>query len=71
MRICIVGAGAIGGMLSALVGAGGAFVSVPFMTWCNVPIHKAVTTSSALRFLVALAGTVGYLIAGRNLPPIR
>ena len=58
------------GILSSLVGAGGAFVSVPFMTWCNVPIHKAVASSAALGFPIALAGTVGYLIAGRNLPPM-
>ena len=56
------------GMLSSLVGAGGAFVSVPFMTWCNVPIHQAVATSSALGFPIALAGTIGYLIAGWGLP---
>ncbi len=61
--------GVIGGM-SALVGAGGAFVSVPFMTWCNVAIHKAVGTSSALGFPIALAGTIGYLLAGWNLPPM-
>jgi uncharacterized membrane protein YfcA len=58
--------GAIGG-LSALVGAGGAFVSVPFMTWCNVKIHDAVGTSAALGFPIALAGTLGYLWAGRDL----
>lgn len=62
------GVGNVIGLLSSLVGAGGAFVSVPFMTWCNVPIHKAVGTSSALGFPIALAGTVGYLIAGWNLP---
>ena len=56
------------GMLSSLVGAGGAFVSVPFMAWCNVPIHNAVATSSALGFPIALAGTVGYLLAGWSLP---
>jgi uncharacterized membrane protein YfcA len=56
------------GLLSALVGAGGAFVSVPFMTWCNVPIHNAVATSAALGFPIALAGAVGYIIAGRSLP---
>lgn len=56
------------GMLSALVGAGGAFVSVPFMTWCNVKIHDAVGTSSALGFPIALAGTLGYIWAGQNLP---
>ncbi|MBC7702529.1 MAG: sulfite exporter TauE/SafE family protein [Rhodoferax sp.] len=62
------GAGGGIGLLSSLVGAGGAFVSVPFMTWCNIPIHKAVATSSALGFPIALAGTVGYLIAGLSLP---
>jgi uncharacterized membrane protein YfcA len=56
------------GMLSSLVGAGGAFVSVPFMTWCNVKIHDAVGTSSALGFPIALAGTLGYIWAGQNLP---
>ncbi len=58
------------GMLSSLVGAGGAFVSVPFMTWCNVKIHDAVGTSSALGFPIALAGTLGYILAGQNLPPM-
>lgn len=57
------------GLLSGLVGAGGAFLSVPFMTWCNVPIRQAVGTSAALGFPIALANTVGYLVAGRNLPP--
>ena len=61
-------AGGVIGMLSALVGAGGAFVSVPFMTWCNVPIHNAVATSAALGFPIALAGTVGYIVAGWSLP---
>lgn len=62
------GMGSLIGVLSSLVGAGGAFVSVPFMTWCNVPIHKAVATSSSLGFPIALAGTIGYLVAGWNLP---
>ena len=59
--------GAIG-MVSALVGAGGAFISVPFMQWCNVKIHNAVATSAALGFPVALAGTLSYAWAGRDLP---
>jgi uncharacterized membrane protein YfcA len=66
-----LGQGAAGagiGFLSGLVGAGGAFISVPFMTWCNIPIHNAVATSAALGFPIALASTVGYLIAGRSLP---
>jgi len=64
----MVGAGTVIGVISSLVGAGGAFVSVPFMTWCNVKIHDAVGTSSALGFPIAVAGTVGYLWAGRTLP---
>jgi uncharacterized protein len=60
-------AGAGIGFASGLVGAGGAFLSVPFMTRCNVPIHNAVATSAALGFPIALANTVGYVIGGWNL----
>lgn len=62
------GMGNVIGLLSSVVGAGGAFVSVPFMTWCNVKIHQAVATSAALGFPIALAGTLGYIWAGRGLP---
>ncbi len=68
-----VAAGGVIGFLSGLVGAGGGFVSVPFMTWCNVAIHNAVATSAALGFPIALANVVGYIIAGQNLqglPPM-
>lgn len=67
-----LGAGAAGGVIgfvSGLVGAGGAFVSVPFMTWCNVAMPNVVATSAALGFPIALANTVGYVIAGWGLPP--
>lgn len=56
------------GFVSGLVGAGGGFMSVPFMTWCNVPIHNAVATSAALGFPIALSSTLGYLVGGWNLP---
>ncbi|AKJ29939.1 sulfite exporter TauE/SafE family protein [Caldimonas brevitalea] len=56
------------GFISGLVGAGGGFISVPFMTWCNVPIHNAVATSAALGFPIALANTVGYVAGGWGLP---
>ena len=56
------------GFMSGLVGAGGGFISVPFMTWCNVPMHNAVATSAALGFPIALANTVGYVLGGWNLP---
>ena len=62
----LLGAGGVIGFLSGLVGAGGGFVSVPFMTWCNVAIHNAVATSAALGFPIALANAVGYIVAGQN-----
>ena len=51
--------------------AAGGFISVPFMTWCNVAIHRAVATSAALGFPIAVANVLGYVISGRsvqNLP---
>jgi uncharacterized membrane protein YfcA len=69
----LFGAGATIGIVSSMVGAGGAFLSVPFMTWCNVRIHNAVATSAALGFPIAAAGTLGYVIAGLRqsaMPPL-
>lgn len=56
------------GFISALLGAGGAFMSVPFMVWCNVQPRHAVGTSAALGFPIAAASTAGYVISGWGLP---
>ena len=61
-------AGGVIGMLAGLVGAGGGFVSVPFMTWCGVRIHNAVATSAALGFPIALAGTLANVVYGWGEP---
>lgn len=66
------GVGGLIGLISSFVGIGGGSMSVPFMTWCNVPIHNAVATSAALGFPIALANVIGYAIGGQNvsgLPP--
>ena len=63
-RAGLLGVGGGIGVLSSLVGAGGGFISVPFLLWCNVRIHQAVGTSAALGFPIAAAGTLGYVIAG-------
>lgn len=63
----VVGASTVGvgiGFISGLVGAGGGFISVPFMVWCNVALHSAVSTSAALGFPIALANSVGYIVSG-------
>jgi uncharacterized membrane protein YfcA len=52
------------GVVSSLVAAGGGFLTIPFMVFCNVVIHHAVGTSSALGFPIAVAGTIGYILSG-------
>jgi uncharacterized membrane protein YfcA len=64
------GAGGVIGILSGLVGAGGGFISVPFMAWCNVKIHNAVATSAALGFPIALAGTLSNIYYGMSVPDL-
>jgi uncharacterized membrane protein YfcA len=52
------------GLISSMVGAGGAFLTVPFMTACNVPMRNCVATSAALGLPIAVAGTIGFVLAG-------
>lgn len=61
-------AGGAIGVLAGLVGAGGGFISIPFMSWCNVKIHNAVATSAALGFPIALAGTLSNIYYGWHAP---
>ena len=64
----MLGAGSFIGALAGMVGAGGGFISVPYMIWCNVPVKNAVATSAALGFPIALAGSLSYIHAGWNAP---
>ncbi len=60
------------GVLSSLMGIGGATLNVPFMTLNGVGIHNAVATSSALGPFIALPGAVGFVLIGLSaggLPP--
>jgi len=60
-------AGGVIGLVSGLVGAGGGFLSVPFLVWCNVAMHVTVGTSAALGFPIALANGAGYAIGGQGI----
>lgn len=66
------GVGSVVGVVSALVGIGGGSLSVPFMLWCNVTAHRAIGTSAAIGFPIAIAGAVGYIVNNLHsvgLPP--
>lgn len=58
------GVGSAIGVISSLVGIGGGSLSVPFMLWCNLAAHRAIGTSAAIGFPIAIAGSIGYVING-------
>ena len=67
----LFGVGAGIGALSSVLAAGGAFLSIPFLARCNVPLKRAVGTAAANGFPIAAAGTAGYVLNGLrvdNLP---
>lgn len=55
--------GIIGG-LSSLVSIGGGILSVPYLLMQNIDIKKAIATSSAIGFPIAISGTIGYIVNG-------
>lgn len=60
------------GAVSALVAIGGGSLTVPFLTWCNVRVQKAIGTSAAIGFPIAVGGSLGYIYNGwgrADLPP--
>lgn len=72
--------GALGSMLvglvisfvSSLAALGGAFLTIPFALYCNVPMLQAIGTSAIVGFPIALAGSIGFIAAGwgqSSLPP--
>ena len=60
----LFGAGALIGGLSSVLAAGGAFLSIPFLVRCNVPLKRAIGTAAANGFPIAIAGTAGYVLNG-------
>ncbi len=63
-------AGLLIGTASALTGIGGGSITVPFLTWCRVPMREAVGSAAACGLPIALAGAAGYLLAGQNAPDL-
>lgn len=66
------GLGLFAGAVSAMMGIGGGTVCVPILSLLGYDIRKAVGTSAAIGLIIALPGTVMYIITGWNvtgLPP--
>ncbi|MCA8882653.1 MAG: sulfite exporter TauE/SafE family protein [Rhodobacteraceae bacterium] len=57
----------IGGF-SALMGIGGGTLSVPILTLCSFPVHRAVGTASAFGLVIAVPAVLGFIWAGLDVP---
>ena len=56
------------GVISSFVGIGGGALIVPFLVMCNIPMINAIGISACLGFPLAVAGSVGFIYNGLNLP---
>lgn len=63
----MIGMGGLIGAISALVGAGGGFLTVPFLSSRGLTMQQTVATSAACGFPIALAGALGYVYSGWHL----
>ena len=64
----MVAVGTAIGVVCGLVSAGGAFLTVPFMLLCGVPVLSAIGTAAALGIPVAVVGTAGFVASGWRVP---
>ncbi|MGQ8366734.1 sulfite exporter TauE/SafE family protein [Glaciecola sp. 1036] len=52
------------GLFSSMVGIGGGTLTVPTLTFCNYPAHKAVGTAAAVGLIISLPAALTLLVAG-------
>lgn len=67
------GVSAVVGVISALMGIGGGALHVPYLSWCGVPVKQAIATAATIGFPLALASSLGFVVAGLDetgLPPL-
>jgi uncharacterized membrane protein YfcA len=67
-RVATLLIGLVIGVVCGLVAAGGAFLTVPWMLLCGVPMLTAIGTGAALAVPMVLVGTVGYVATGWHVP---
>jgi len=52
--------GVVISFFSTLAALGGAFLTIPFALYCNVPMLQAIGTAAIVGFPIALAGQPGF-----------
>ena len=61
------------GLISVMMGIGGGSLSVPIMNYSGIEMRKAVGTSAAFGTVIAIPGSIGFIIGGLGqplLPPL-
>ena len=58
----------ITGVISSLMGIAGGAILVPSLSFFGVPVRHAIGIATACGVMVALFGSLGYIITGFNLP---
>jgi uncharacterized membrane protein YfcA len=56
------------GAISAMMGIGGGTLSVPILNLYGVPIHRAVGTAAGFGLVIAIPGTLGFMLGGWGNP---
>jgi len=56
------------GIVCAFAGVGGGIMIVPLLIWMKLTIKQAVSTSAACGVPIAIAGTIGYMVTGLDVP---
>ena len=59
--------GFLSGFLSAPMGIGGGIINTPILKMFGYSINKAIGSSAAIGFLIALIGAIGFIITGNYL----
>lgn len=60
----LIGIGMSIGAVSALAAVGGGFLTILYLSYKNIEMKKAIGTSAAIGFPIAIAGATGYMIGG-------
>jgi uncharacterized membrane protein YfcA len=53
-----------------MVGIGGGAMNVPLMNMMGIKMHQAVGTSASMGFVIALPGTIGFIVSGWENPDL-
>jgi uncharacterized membrane protein YfcA len=56
------------GLFSSLVGIGGGTLTIPMLTFCNYPAHRAVGTAAAVGLIISLPAAISMLVIGVTPP---